>query len=168
MRTTLFKLGLCLIPAILGLTPAAPTMAEQNKEKQMHNDQQRGRYLLVVGGCNDCHSPGYAESGGNLPTAQWLTGSGIGFQGPWGTTYPGNLRNLVASLSEDQWLAKARAPMRPPMPSPSLIAMSDQDLRAVYRYIRRLGPEGIAAPTYVPPGQPVSTPFINFMPVTQP
>ncbi len=56
-----------------------------------------------------------------------------GLAGPWGTTYASNLRLLAGSLTEAQWLARARAPMRPPMPAPSLRAMREADLRAIYR-----------------------------------
>ncbi len=151
----------CLLTLMINATPA---QAASKQEKEL----ARGRYLLVVGGCNDCHSPGYAESGGQMPSTQWLTGSGVGFQGPWGTTYPGNVRNLIANLNEQEWLVQARTPMRPPMPSPSLMAMTDADLTAIYRYVRTLGPAGNAAPEYVPPGQPAHTPVINFVPVQQP
>ncbi len=80
------------------------------------NSIEHGRYLIVTGGCNDCHTPGYPESGGKTPQAEWLTGNAVGFQGPWGTTYPANLRLTVQKMSEAQWLARARQPMRPPMP----------------------------------------------------
>src|SRR5512134_4026549 len=75
---------------------------------------ERGRYLIVAGGCNDCHTPGYPESSGKTPQAEWLTGSVVGFQGPWGTSYPVNLRLAVQNQSEAQWLARVRQPMRPP------------------------------------------------------
>ncbi|MDQ1241342.1 MAG: hypothetical protein QG550_593, partial [Pseudomonadota bacterium] len=33
----------------------------------------RGRYLVVVSGCNDCHTPGYMQNGGpKLPEKDWL------------------------------------------------------------------------------------------------
>jgi len=48
---------------------------------------ERGKYLVVVGGCNDCHTPNYPETAGKVPEADWLAGSAVGFQGPWGTTY---------------------------------------------------------------------------------
>lgn len=146
--------------------PTAPVagagFAEQNAAKRAV--LERGRYLLVVGGCNDCHTPGYAESGGKTPEAQWLTGSEVGFRGPWGTTYPGNLRLSAAVLTESEWLKQARLAMRPPMPSPSLAAMTDGDLKAVYRYIRSLGVAGKTAPDYVPPDQVVTTPYVDFVP----
>src|SRR5262245_16886733 len=53
---------------------------------------RRGRYVVKVAGCNDCHTPGYAQSGGKIPESQWLIGDRLGWQGPWGTTYPVNLR----------------------------------------------------------------------------
>jgi hypothetical protein len=97
-----------------------------------------------------------------------LTGNPTGFHGPWGTTYPANLRLVAQQLSEAQWLARARSPMRPPMPQAALSAMTDSDLRAIYRYIRSLGPKGKPAPAYVPPGVTVSTAYIEFVPTNLP
>ena len=77
----------------------------------------RGRYLVTIGGCNDCHTPRFPETAGRIPEADRLTGSGIGFQGPWGTTYPVNLRVMLHSISEGEWLAKSQAAMRPPVVS---------------------------------------------------
>ena len=127
-----------------------------------------GRYLVTIGGCNDCHTPGYAESGGRTPEAEWLTGSPVGFQGPWGTTYPTNLRLTVHAMTEAQWITLARSNLRPPMPSPSLHAMSETDLRSLYRYIRHLGAKGQPAPAYAPPGQAVTTPYYEFVPKNLP
>jgi mono/diheme cytochrome c family protein len=129
---------------------------------------ERGRYLVRISGCNDCHTAGYPESGGKIPQDQWLTGSAVGWSGPWGTTYPANLRLLVQSLSESQWLSFARTPRRPPMPWFALRDMSDTDLRAIYQFLRHLGPKGEPAPAYVPPGQVVSTPYIEFVPKNLP
>ena len=43
----------------------------------------RGRYLLVVGSCNDCHTAGFAPSDGKVPEKEWLLGDGVlGFRGP--------------------------------------------------------------------------------------
>lgn len=56
---------------------------------------ERGRYLIKTTGCNDCHTQGYTESAGRVAESRWLTGSSLGWQGPWGTTYAVNLRLLV-------------------------------------------------------------------------
>ena len=46
----------------------------------------------AVASCNDCHTPGYMQKGGAVPVGEWLTGTPVGYQGPWGTTYAANLR----------------------------------------------------------------------------
>jgi mono/diheme cytochrome c family protein len=126
---------------------------------------ERGRYLVRTAGCNDCHTAGYMEKSGAVPEQDWLQGDRIGWRGPWGTTYAVNLRLYMEPLSEAQWLTIARhKPARPPMPWWSLRDMSDQDLRALYRYIRRLGPAGSSAPGFVPPDQEPATPYIVMVP----
>ncbi len=148
---------------ILGLSvlsACGTAVADQDHDAQI----ERGRYLVSVSGCNDCHTPGYPESGGTLPDTDWLIGSGVGFQGPWGTTYPSNLRLLIASRSESQWLERARNATRPPMPWFSLRNMTDSDLKAIYAFVRALGPKGEAAPDYVPAGQAALTPYFEFTP----
>jgi len=129
---------------------------------------ERGRYLAKVSGCNDCHTPGYMPAEGKVPESLWLTGTSMGFQGPWGTSYPTNLRLALNQMSEAQWLVRARQPMRPPMPWFNLKEMSDKDLVALYRFVRNLGPAGEPAPKALEPGQPVATPYIEFMPKNLP
>jgi mono/diheme cytochrome c family protein len=125
----------------------------------------RGRYLVQVAGCNDCHTPHYPETGGTVPEQDWLVGiHEVGWQGPWGTTYSANLRKRFAELTEAQWMAIARAPRRPPMPWFALRDMQDQDLRAIYRYVRSLGAKGEHVPAAVAPGGEVRTPVIVFAP----
>lgn len=128
------------------------------------DDVERGRYLMAVGGCNDCHTPQFAENGGQTLEAQRLTGMAVGFSGPWGVSYPANLRLGAAAQREDDWLRRARAGGLPPMPWTAMQAMTDADLRALYRYLRRLGPAGEPAPTALPPGAPIPTPHFVFVP----
>src|SRR5262245_11736134 len=78
---------------------------------------ERGRYLVKIGGCNDCHTPDYLTKAGDVPEDRWLVGDSLGFSGPWGTTYPANLRRLLRTMDEDDWVEFARTiEMRPPMP----------------------------------------------------
>lgn len=123
----------------------------------------RGRYLSKIAGCNDCHTPGYLLKEGKVPESLWLTGDRFGWRGPWGTTYASNLRLLVNALTEDQWVKTAQSlKARPPMPWFSLNIMKQEDLRAIYQFIRYLGPGGEAAPAYVPPDQEPKTPYALF------
>lgn len=126
---------------------------------------QRGKYLVTIAGCNDCHTPGYLLSEGKTPEDLWLTGDTFGWRGPWGTTYASNLRLVAQSLTEDQWVSMAKnLRARPPMPWFNLNQMSEEDSRAIYRYIRHLGPAGRAAPAYVPADREPSPPFALFPP----
>jgi mono/diheme cytochrome c family protein len=144
----------------LALCAALPAAAQDKKADAM---VERGRYVVTIGGCNDCHTPNYAPSGGKVPEKEWLTGDALGWRGPWGTTYPTNLRLYMQDLSEDQWVKKAKSLMaRPPMPWFNVRAMTARDLRAMYRYIRHLGPAGKPAPAYVPPEKTPPPPFVQF------
>jgi len=123
---------------------------------------KRGRYLVQIGGCNDCHTHGYRQAGGTIDEQQWLTGSTLGWRGPWGTIYPPNLRLVADGMSEVQWLTKAREERRPPMPWFNLRAMTEADLTAIYRYLRHLGAAGEPAPAYVPPDRTPKPPYVEF------
>ena len=133
------------------------------------SDIDAGRYLVKIGGCNDCHTPGYVEglmmTGQAMPESDWLKGGDVGFSGPWGVSYPANLRLSVQNMSEEQFLELSRAGKgRPPMPWPSLQAMSDRDLKAIYAYILSLGPAGETAPAALSPGVTPDRPHIPFVP----
>src|SRR5688572_31053676 len=129
---------------------------------------ERGRYLVATSGCNDCHTAGYAENGGTTPQSDWLLGAPVGFRGPWGVSYPANLRLTVQGMSEAEWLRFARVERLPPMPWFNLRDMSDEDLRSMYRFIRALGPKGERMPAAVSPNGNVTTPFIQFTPQVLP
>lgn len=45
------------------LTIAGRTWAGDANDKLI----ERGRYVVTIGSCNDCHTPGYAQSGGQAP-----------------------------------------------------------------------------------------------------
>jgi mono/diheme cytochrome c family protein len=146
--------------SMLALLVALPAFAQEKKTDPQVN---RGRYLIKIGGCNDCHTPGYAPTGGKVPEEQWLTGDALGFQGPWGTTYPTNLRLYFKDMTEAEWLKKGRTlTTRPPMPWFNVQAMSTSDLRAMYRYVKSLGPAGKPAPDYLPPDKAPTGPVVRF------
>ncbi|HEV8553105.1 MAG TPA: cytochrome C [Casimicrobiaceae bacterium] len=147
----------------LPLTVLAAEAAKPPAAKADASSLARGKYLVVIGGCNDCHTAVYAMTNGKVPEKDWLMGDKLGWRGPWGTTYAVNLRQYMQTLTEAQWVAKAKAlETRPPMPWDNIRAMTVQDLRAIYRYVRHLGPAGDAAPAYVPPDKEPSPPYVTF------
>jgi mono/diheme cytochrome c family protein len=122
---------------------------------------ERGRYLVLITGCNDCHTPNYLNNGGKTPETDRLVGAKLGWRGPWGTAYATNLRLYFNELTEEQWVEIASEIQRkPPMPYYSLNAMKQADLEAIYRYIRFLGPAGNPAPPFVPPGREPPKPYV--------
>lgn len=97
----------------------ADTGAAQSAESPV----ERGRYLLSITGCNDCHTPGSARAQGQMPETAWLTGNSLGFPVLGGTTYAINLRQYFSRITEAQWIDAARKmvarpPMLPPVSGP--------------------------------------------------
>lgn len=148
-------------PDAAAVAPAALASAATAAEPDLI---ARGEYLVRISGCNDCHTAGYPEAQGNIEKAQWLTGSPVGFRGPWGTTYAANLRMKLADMDEAQWLDySGKLRTRPMMPDFAVRAMSEDDRRALYRFIRSLGVGGQAVPAYVPPGQKPQPPYLDLV-----
>lgn len=148
---------------------------------------ERGRYLVVLTGCSDCHTPmtmgengpepdmarflsGHPE-GLELPPAptlegawMWVgSGSNTAFAGPWGTSYAFNLtpdentglgiwteEMFVAALRTGKHMGQSR-PIMPPMPWPALAQATDDDLKAIYAYLRSVPPIANRVPEYQPP-----------------
>jgi mono/diheme cytochrome c family protein len=157
------KAGRTLLAGSMLVAAGAAVSAATPPDTTGAQDMERGRYLVRITGCNDCHTPGFAESGGQVPESQWLTGGTLGFRGPWGTTYASNLRLYFARLSEDQWVQTAHTlNTRPPMPWFNVRALNDPDLRALYRYVRTLQPAGAPAPAFVPPGREPQGPAVRY------
>jgi hypothetical protein len=103
------------------------------------------------------------EKSGKVPEKDWLTGDSFGWRGPWGTTYAVNVRLYMQGMTEDEWLKKATTvETRPPMPWWVFREMTRDDLRAIYRYVRHLGPAGQPAPAYVPPDKEPKPPYATF------
>jgi hypothetical protein len=48
------------------------------------------------------------------------------------------------------------------MPWFNLRDMTDRDVKAIYAYLKHLGPAGQPAPQYVPPDKTPSGPFVQF------
>ena len=130
--------------------------------RQQMTDIERGRYVVEIMGCNDCHTPGYLVKRSNLPAEDWLVGSTLGFRGYFGTAYPTNLRLAFQNMSEEDWLILAKK-MREgsAMADVMLPETADQDLRAIYRFIKYLGPKGTPSPTSLPEGVKPTTQYID-------
>jgi mono/diheme cytochrome c family protein len=79
-------------------------------------DIERGKYLVTLGGCNDCHTPGYFL--GKPDFSRALSGSDVGFTIPGVGAFVG--RNLtpdketgLGDWTDDQIIAAITAGVRP-------------------------------------------------------
>jgi hypothetical protein len=66
-------------------------------------------------------------------------------------------------MTEDEWVKYAKSlKTRPPMPWFNIQAMTEPDLRALYQYVKSLGPSGNQAPAFVPPDKQPKAPFVQW------
>ena len=160
--------GLALGGAVLTLTATSCSRTSEAAPAASPSALvERGRYLINISGCNDCHTPDFIQKGAAVPEADRLTGVPLGWRGPWGTSYAANLRRSLAAYDDPAvWIKMVRSRQGlPPMPWPSLQAMTDVDLTALHAYIRSLPVTGEVMPAPVPPDRDPSTPWLLMEPV---
>ncbi|HVY50630.1 MAG TPA: c-type cytochrome [Devosia sp.] len=121
-----------------------------------------GERISIIGGCHDCHTVGYGESGGKIDPANALKGNPVGYGGPWGVNYAKNLRLTASKMSEDDWVKFLQTfTAGPPMPFYNVHALNEAEMRSLYQYIKSLGEVGGPVPDDVPPGGKVTTPYVD-------
>ncbi|HEV8479875.1 MAG TPA: c-type cytochrome [Candidatus Eisenbacteria bacterium] len=149
-----------------------PASQETTTQPAAEDSIARGRYLVAVAGCNDCHTPGYFY---NAPdTTRLLSGSEVGWMGPWGVSYARNITpddsTGIGTWTADQIVTAIRTGQRPdgshillpPMPWPDFSHLTDKDAYAIAAYLKSIPPVRHVAPAIVPPGKKPTTPYIPF------
>jgi mono/diheme cytochrome c family protein len=150
-------------------TETTAATAEMTHEQKI----ARGRVITFSSGCIDCHTPGTFY--GSPDTTRMLSGSELGWEGPWGVTYPRNLtpdmETGIGSWTEEQIVTAVRtgqrpdkSPLLPPMPWPAYSHMSDDDAYALAAYLKTLPPVRHKAPDRIPPGTKATGPRLTFPP----
>lgn len=133
----------------------------------------RGKYLVSVIGCNDCHTPGTFYGAPDFD--RFLSGSEMGWGGPWGTVYAGNLtpdpETGLGKWTPEQIAKAIRTGNRPDgrqlsvaMPWQNFANLSDADAMAVATYLKSLKPVVHAVPKPLEPGAEVKGPVLAFPP----
>jgi mono/diheme cytochrome c family protein len=156
--------GLVFVASCASNTPQPMTQAQK---------VERGMYLVSVASCNDCHTPGGMY--GAPDTTRLLSGSEVGWRGPWGVSYPRNLtpdqETGIGSWSEDDIVNTIRTGHRPdgsallpPMPWPNFVHMTDDDAHAIAAYLKSLPPVSHKVPDVVPPDGSAQGPEIAIPP----
>ena len=128
---------------------------------------ERGKYLVNIAGCNDCHTPGYFL--GKPDMARFLGGSDVGFEIPGLGVFHGPNLTPDKETGLGGWtdaqvitaLQKGARPdgrmLAPIMPSHAFANLTPQDAQAIVAFLRSIPPvknkvPGPFGPTEQPSG----------------
>ena len=129
------------VAALLGLSPAV--LAD---EAQI----ARGRYLVTIAGCSDCHTPGALIGAPDMK--RYLGGSDVGFSIPGQGVFVGENLTPDKETGLGDWTAEqivtafrqGKTPdgreLSPVMPYPALSHLTDDDALAIVAFLKSLPP----------------------------
>ena len=134
----------------------------------------RGEYLVTIGGCNDCHTPGYFF--GNPDMSRYLGGSDVGFEIPGLGVFVG--RNItpdketgIGNWTSEQILTALQTGVRPDgrtlapiMPWHALAQLTEDDAKAIVAFLQSVKPVSNQVPGPFKPGEKVSTFMMRILP----
>ncbi len=156
---------------------------------------KRGKYLVTVAACNECHSPKTFTAEGRVPDparllsghpesekltyipkkaldngrALW-NGHSTAVAGPWGISFAANLtpdQTGIGNWSFGQFVTAIRhgkykgleggRELLPPMPWRGYSHFTDDDLKAIFTYLKSLPPVSNRVPAAVSPKEMFAT-----------
>jgi mono/diheme cytochrome c family protein len=137
----------------------------------------RGKYLVTLGGCNDCHTPGYFF--GKPDMKRYLGGSDVAFEIPGLGAFPG--RNITPDKETGigDWTAEqivtamttGKRPdgrmLAPVMPWHAFASLTKRDARAIAAFLKSIPAVNNKVPDPVGPGQKVTTFLFRILPPGQ-
>ena len=158
------RVTICLASVLALSLAAAPALHAQDSQVE------RGKYLVGITGCHDCHSPKVpgtmkpvpdlilsgrpqttkvpSASPGEVHASEDLTA----WTGGWGQTVASNLTpdpatGLGMRYNEAKFIQTMRTGKKPegiailpPMPVDVYVNMKDDDLKAIYAYLKTIKP----------------------------
>lgn len=167
---------LCLLIGVIGIAACTSQKSETNAKLSAipaMGPVQRGEYLATVSSCGDCHTPGTLYGAPDF--GRKLSGSELGWQGPWGVTYASNLTPDVETglggwtdgeieRALRSGVKKDGTPIGPPMPWPSYAQLTPDDMAALIAYLRSLPAVKHANLGPLPPGSKATGSIITLPP----
>ena len=134
----------------------------------------RGKYLVTLGGCTDCHTPGYFL--GQPDMDRYLGGSDVAFEMPGLGAFIG--RNItpdketgIGDWTVDEIVTSIRTGTRPDgrilapiMPYHGLASLSDDDAMAIAEFLKSIKPVHHEVPGPFGPGETVPTLMFRILP----
>ena len=136
----MFALTLGAALAAFG-SPPSPALADEAQVA-------RGRYLVIIAGCSDCHTPGALIGAPDMK--RYLGGSDVGFSIPGLGVFVG--QNLtpdketgIGSWTSEQIVAAIRTGKKPDggelsgiMPYPAFSHLTDEDAQAIAAFLKSI------------------------------
>ena len=131
---------------VAGIAVSKPDFGANAAESQV----ERGKYLVTLGGCMDCHTPGYFL--GKPDMGRYLGGSDVGFEIPgMGTFYGRNLtpdaQTGLGNWTTQDIVTALQAGTRPDgrqlapiMPWRAFASLTKEDAQAIAAYLKSLPP----------------------------
>lgn len=183
--------GLLIASGVLVImTACGQPQAEQSAP--VEDMTTRGKYLVSISGCNDCHTPWkMGESGMPEPDmSRFLSGhpedapyptwapaemqrnvlalaspTFTGWAGPWGVSFSSNLtpdnETGLGEWTEEAFIQALRTgkhqgqpngrDILPPMPWQNLVNLKDEDMKAIWAFMRSIPAVKNQVPLPVPP-----------------
>lgn len=149
---------------------AAPTFMAMAEDTQV----ARGEYLVTIGGCSDCHTPGYFL--GKPDMERFLGGSEVGFEIPGLGVFNG--RNItpdketgIGGWTTEQIVAAIQTGVTPDgrvlapvMPWHALANLTEEDATSIAVFLQSVKPVSNKIPDAAKPGEQVTTFMFRVLP----
>ena len=159
--------------SVVGAAVALAASGAKSDKAGKMTPAERGKYLVTVMGCGDCHTPGTLYGGPNM--SRYLAGSELGWTGPWGVVCARNLTSDpetgLGKWTVEQIAHAIRTGNRPDgrqlapiMPWMNFANLTDSDATAIASYLKTVPAVSHKVPEPVPPGQTPSGPALVFPP----
>lgn len=147
--------------------PASTALADDAQNAQ-------GKYLVTLGGCNDCHTPGYFL--GKPDMSRFLGGSDVGFEVPGLGVFVGpnitpDTETGIGQCSREQIVTAIQTGKRPDgrilapvMPWHAYGQLTADDAQAIAAFLQSLEPVSHRVPGPFNPREKVSTFILRIVP----
>jgi len=182
--------GVIVVFGVIGVVVLALSIPACTQPSSEVSPVERGKYLVMAGGCNDCHTPKvFTASGPAFDTTRMMSGHPAGetlpplpngvigpgkwgavtnagltaWFGPWGVSFASNLSPdmqsgigswpvelFIKTLRSGKFMGQSRD-ILPPMPWQTIGQMTDEDLKAIFAYLKSLPPIQNPVPAPLPP-----------------
>ena len=161
-----------LLGLLACITATGPTLAADVGESKHSAQVARGKYLVTLGGCTDCHTPGtFTKSKPDMD--KFLAGSDFAFNlGPAGLVAPRNItpdkETGLGNWTDDQIFKALTTGVRPDgrtlsvMPWPAYHELTKSDAMTIVAYLRTIKPVHNEIPGPYGPNDKVSV-FVSTM-----